>query len=328
MPNVSLYIKRDNNSVYIPIVAEGITLESERVGSPAKLTFTVIKDQIIRFPEGVPVALYVDGKGVFQGYVFQKHRDREHHIECVAYDQLRYFKNKSTYVYENKTASELVKMLADDFQLKTGTIENTGFKIKAKAEQDVSLFDIVLNALDLTVANTQKSYVLYDDFGKIMLKNIESMKMNLLVDDSTAENFDYTSSIDEDTYNQVLLLVEDDSSGGATKLKPYFKKDEENIAGWGVLQYSEVLKEGTNAERMAEQILKLKNRKTRHLEIKGVLGDINVRAGCSLPVHLNIGDIRTQDLKKLLVCDRVIHHFSENNHTMDLTLWDANTFTG
>lgn len=327
MPNVSLYIKRDNNSVYIPIVCDGIELESERVGSPAKLTFTVVKDQIISFPEGVPVALYVDGKGIFQGYVFQKSRDKEHHIQCVAYDQLRYFKNKSTYVYENKTASDLVKMLADDFQLKIGTIEDTGHKIKSCVEQDVTLFDIVLNALKVTENNSKKRFVLYDDFGKIMLRNIESMKMNLLVDDSTAENFDYTSSIDEDTYNQVLLLVEDDNTSGKTTLKPYIKRDEKNIAGWGILQHSETLTNSVNVnfEALAENILKLKNRKTRHLEVKGVFGNVNVRAGCSLPIHLNIGDIVTNSY---LVCERVVHYFRENDHTMDLTLWDGNTFTG
>lgn len=331
MPNVSLYIKRDNNSVYIPITCDGIQLESEREGSPAKLTFTVVKDQIISFPEGVPVALYVDGKGIFQGYVFQKSRDKEHHIQCVAYDQLRYFKNKWTYKYENKTASEVLMMIAKDFNLETGIIEDTKFKIDARYEQDMSLFDIVLNALAVTVANSKdkESYVLYDDFGKLTLKNLKSMRMNLLVDDSTCENFDYTSSIDEDTYNQVLLYVEDDETTDVqTKQRVYFAEDPQTIKGWGVLRHTETVGSGVNASEMAKNILKLKNRKTRNLELKGVLGDINVRAGCSLPVHLNIGDIRTQDLKKLLVCDRVIHYFNGNDHVMDLTLWDANTFTG
>lgn len=328
MPKVDLYIKRDENSVFIPIVTEGITLESERSGAPARLTFTVIKDNVITFPEGAPVALYVDGKGVFMGYVFQKNRDKEHHIECVCYDQLRYFKNKSTYVVENKTASELVKMVAEDFQLKIGTIENTGYKIATICEQDATLFDIVLNALDETVAYTKQSFVLYDDFGKITLRNLENMQMKFLVDESTAENFNYSSSIDDDTYNQVLLLVEDDTTGGKTTLKPYLKKDESTIKTWGVLQYSETVKEGTNAALMAEQILKLKNRKTRYLEVNGIFGDISVRAGCSLPVHLNLGDIQTEDLKKLLVCDRVTHHFNEGDHVMDIVFWDANTFTG
>ena len=51
-------------------------------------------------------------------------------------------------------------------------------------------------------------YCLYDDFGKLTLKNIESMKLDLLVDSETAENYDYTSSIDSNTYNKVKLFYD------------------------------------------------------------------------------------------------------------------------
>lgn len=330
MPVMHLYIRRDDNSVYEPIVCDGIQLESEREGSPAKLTFTVIKDQIISFPEGAPVALYADNVGIFEGFIFEKSRDKEHHIQCVAYDQLRYLKNTDTYVYTNLSASDLLKRIAKDFDLKTGVIADTGYKIKAREEIDVTLFDIIMNALDLTYNHTKERFVLYDDFGKLTLKNIKDMSINLLVDESTAENFNYTSSIDEDTYNQILIQVESEETKGQKVLTPHFKYDNKNIKGWGVLQYSKTYPENSsvNFEDFAQKLLELKNRKTRRLEIKGVLGDINVRAGCSLPVHLNIGDIRTKDLQKLLVCNRVTHYFNENDHVMDLTLWDGDTFVG
>ena len=81
-----------------PPVAEGVQLTSCRRGSPATLKFTVLKDQTMAdlggFAEGALVQLFADGKPLFQGYLFSKRRDREGAIDCTAYDQIRYLKNK------------------------------------------------------------------------------------------------------------------------------------------------------------------------------------------------------------------------------------------
>ena len=55
-------------------------------------------------------------------------------IRLTAYDQLRYMNNKDTYIYGNKTASQFLKMLAADFKLQTGEIEDTGFVIGSRIE--------------------------------------------------------------------------------------------------------------------------------------------------------------------------------------------------
>ena len=324
MNNIQLLIRGSGNKVFEPIILDDVTWETERLGTPGKLTFTVVKDQVISFPEGAQVQLKVNGKKIFMGFIFEKSRDKEHHIQCVAYDQLRYFKNKDCYVFTQKKASEVVKMIADDFNLTVGEIEDTGYPLNySKGEQ--TLIDTILDTLSRTTGVTGKMFVLYDDFGKITLKNIESMKLNLLIDPSTAENFDYTSSIDSDTYNKIKLVRENQETG---KDDAYVAIDWESAGNWGILQYFERIQDGANGENMAKTLLELKNRKTRNLTINGVLGDVRVRAGCSLPVHLNIGDIHVQKLKHLLVCDKVTHHFSAYHHSMDVTLFDANTFTG
>lgn len=40
-------------------------------------------------------------------------------------------KNKDTYVYTNKTASEVIKMVAEDFQLNVGELEDTATRSPA-----------------------------------------------------------------------------------------------------------------------------------------------------------------------------------------------------
>ena len=303
------------SKLYVPVVADGIQWETARRGEPGKLTFTVIKDNVIAFQEGNEVTLTVDGKHLFFGYVFQKSRNKDHHIKVVAYDQLRYFKNKDLYIYENKTAGELVAMLAKDFGLKAGTLEDTGFKIAQRIEDGVTLFDIVQNALDLTVAGTNQIFVLYDDVGKLTLKNIKNMQLKTVIDDETAEDFDYTSSIDGETYNYIKLVYESDKEG--KRLTAAIAKDQEHVNEWGVLQYYEKVKNETNLQARADTLLKHYNHKTRNLKIKGALGDVDVRAGCMLPVILNLGDIIN---KSYLLCERVIHTFEQGHHSMDLTM--------
>nr|WP_308742131.1 hydrolase [uncultured Anaerocolumna sp.] len=311
--NVELLIHNGNN-LYQPIVEEGITWSTERKSTPGQLTFNVVKDYIIRFTEGDAVSLKVDGKKIFYGFIFSKKRDKEGIIKVTAYDQLRYLKNKDTYVYTNKTAGELINMIAKDFNLKTGTIEDTGYKIPSRVEDNSALVDMIQNSIDLTLQNKKEMYVLYDDYGKLSLKNISSMKLNLLIDDETGENFDYTSSIDSDTYNKIKLTYDNEKSG---KRDVYIAQDSKNMNQWGILQHYDTLQKGENGKAKADALLKLYNCKTRNLSINNVIGDTRIRAGCMIPVMLNLGDIKVNNL---MLVEKVKHEFRESEHLMNLTL--------
>lgn len=311
--NVELLIQ-NGSKVYEPIVEEGITWLTERKGTPGQITFNVIKDDIINFQEGNAVRVRVDGKNIFYGFVFVKKRSKEGIISVTAYDQLRYLKNKDTYVYTNKTAGELIQMIASDFNMQTGTIEDTGFKIASRVEDNTALFDMIQNALDLTLQNKKEMYVMYDDFGSISLKNIASMQLNLLIDEETAENFDYTSSIDSDTYNRVKLIYDNEATG---KRDVYIAQDSNNMNNWGVLQFFEKLQKGENGKAKADALLDLYNAKTRNLTIKNAIGDTRVRAGCMVVVQLDLGDMKVQNL---MLVEKCKHVFKESEHMMDLTL--------
>lgn len=302
------------STVYFPVVTGEIQWQTKRKGTPGSLTFKVVKDSVLNFQEGDAVRLKVDGKNVFYGFVFQKKRDKQQIITVTAYDQLRYLKNKDTYVYSNKTASEVVQMLATDFNLQCGTLEDTKFKIASRVEDNQTLFDIIQNALDLTLQNKNELYVLYDDFGKLTLKNVGNMKVGILIDEETGENFDYTSSVDGDTYNKIKLIYENEESG---KREIYIAQDSSHINSWGVLQYFETIDEKTNGKAKADALLKLYNQKTRNLTVKGCFGDTRVRAGSLVAVSLNLGDIVANSF---LMVDQAKHTFSESLHTMDLTL--------
>lgn len=303
-----------NNKVQEVVVEEGVKLTSERKGSPATLKFTIVKDNIVEFEEGDPVRLSVDNNNIFYGFVFSKSRDKSGTIDVTAYDQLRYFKNKDTKTYTNKTASQVLKMLASDFNLNTGTIEDTEFIIASRCESNQTLFDIIQNALDLELQNKKEMYVLYDDFGKICLKNLERMKLGLVINAETGENYDYTSSIDSDTYNKIKLTRDNENTG---KREVYIAQDTNNINKWGILQYYDTIDENTNGASKADALLELYNKKTRNLKITNALGDIRVRGGSMIIVQLELEDITVQNF---MIVEKVTHTFKNKEHLMDLTL--------
>ncbi len=304
---------------YIPIVEEGIEWSTERRSAPGKLTFHVIKDDIISFQEGAAVRLRVNGRNVFFGFVFTKKRNKDQIVTVTAYDQLRYLNNKDTYVYENKTASQLVRMIASDFALKVGTLENTGFLIASRVEDNTSLFDMIENALDLTLQNNKEMFVLYDDVGKLTLKNVSSMYVGepgayMMIDAETGENFEYASSIDNDTYNKIKLTYDNKDTG---KREVYIAQDGGHMNEWGVLQYFDTLQEGENGQAKADALLKLYNSKTRTLKITNAIGDTRVRAGSMVVVNLALGDV---NVKNFMLVEKVKHTFKLDEHFMDLTL--------
>lgn len=311
--NVELLIQH-GNKVFSPAVQEGITWLTERKGQPGKLSFKVVKDDVLDFTEGDAVRLKVNGANVFYGFIFKKKRDKQQIISVTAYDQLRYLKNKDTYVYKNKTVGELIQMIAADFQMQTGTIEDTGFKIASRVEENEELFQMIDNALDLTLENQKYMYVMYDDFGKVTLKGLDNMRLNLLIDEETGENFDYTSSIDDNTYNRIKLTYDNDKTGTR---EVYIAQDSNNMNTWGVLQHFDTLQEGENGQAKADALLSLYNKKTRNLSIQNAFGDVRVRAGSMVVVMLDLGDVK---VKNLMLVEKCKHKFDESQHLMTLTL--------
>lgn len=303
------------DSVQAPILKGKIQWETQRKGSPGKLTFTCIKVPGLSFQEGDAVRFQYDGKDVFFGYVFTKQRDKEHHIKVTAYDQLRYFKNKDTIIYYNKTATELLKMLAADNRLQLGTIDDTIWKIEKRNEPEATLFDIIQTALDITLRNRKKIYVLYDDCGRLCLRDMETMTLDILLHSENAENFDYSTSIDKDTFNRIKLYHDNSDTG---KREVYIAQSGADMNRWGVLQYCEsVTNEEIDLGNKADTLLKLYNRKTRSLIVKKIVGDVRARAGVRVAADLGLGDI---NLKSYLVVEKAVHTFQGGRYTMDLTL--------
>lgn len=300
-----------NNQRYLLAVQEGMTITWERKNTPGKLTLSVIWDTVKPLWVGDHISVYVNNQLFFTGWVFTFKPTTDHILSVTAYDQLRYFKNKDTYIYSKKSSTDLLRMIAKDFGLKVGTTDNSKYPI-TRMDDDLTLFDIMQNSLDETLLATGKIYSLIDRCGALVLR--EPWKTDILIDENTGQSYDYTCSIDNNYYNQIKLAYENKETG---TLDLYVSKSQTNINRFGVLQYFEKIDSPKLGKLKGEVLLRLYNHIPRTLKISGVIGSTKVVAGCLVGVLMDLYDIKVSGY---MLVDKVTHTFKNNEHWMDVSL--------
>lgn len=293
---------------------------------PGKATFTIVSPyQQVTFNEGAGVEIRLNGYGIFKGFVFIKEISQtKHSIKVTCYDQLRYLKNKGAKVFKDKTSDQIFSLLCDEYVLKYSIRDKSTHICTARTEDNVTLYEMIQNALDDTLINTGEWFIIIDNFGTLEHVNVYSLQPCLLIgDNSGLTEFTYKTSIDSNTYNQIALYREDDESNSRKLLihNDSAKGDESTMLQWGVLQmYEKVDSDMTDAqmEQRAISLLDMYNHKTRTLTLTSI-GNVNVRAGSLLQVNIqDIGNMRINN-EVVLVTD-CTHSIKDSLHTMSLTV--------
>ncbi|MDF2651713.1 MAG: hypothetical protein K0Q73_7518 [Paenibacillus sp.] len=322
-----LQIDNRDGNMWEPPVSE-ITFKTSRVGKASSLEFTLIKggiyeDITFRYNSGDVVRVMLDDEPVFYGYIFTINDGRDEAVKITAYDQLRYLLGSDTYVFKNSTATEIIKRIASDTELKVGSLADTGYKIPKKIEDGIKLLDIICTALAETTVATGRVYVFYDKFGELASRDIAGWKLDISIGDvSLAYDYKMTRSIDTDTYNRIKLVQDVKSTEKGQKSKvvgrdAYIVQDSGNIAKWGRLQYYQKVDDKLNRAQINEilnNLIALKNRETRTFNMDAI-GDIRVRAGCS--VSVNIDEL---GINNYFLVEECTHKFDGADHTMSLEL--------
>lgn len=306
MSQSSLFIVHGNQKQY-PAILDDVQWELSRQGEPGKLTFSLAYDNKVQIEEGDVIGFQWNGANVFYGYLFSHSMTKDGEVECIAYDQLRYLQNSDTIAFEKVDAPELFNIIKDSYGLTLGTIEKTGYRF-SMVEDSATIFDMIGDFTDNVLINKQRMYVMYDDFGEICYRDLESaMGVGYLLTDKVAGDYDYEVSIDEQTYNRIVLTSEDGSADQAT--------DKESIYKYGLLQYTVSVDNVYNG--LAKQVLELYNRPSKTLKITDAVGDVRVRAGSWIPVNLDLG---FEVVSCPLIVEQITHKFKHGDYTMDMTL--------
>lgn len=277
----------------------------------SKLEFSFINDDLV-IENGNPVRFKYNGVNIFSGIVFKHGYKKDNEITVTAYDQLRYCKAKDEIVVIKDTATTLTKRMCTYFGLRVGTLTDAKYVLATGVQDGKTWLDIIYDGISETLMNTGKKYCLRDEFGAVALRDLNDLKLNLILgDESLCYDFDYTKSIDDDFYNRVKIYVKGE------KGKPgqiIVEDSDSSVKKYGLLQYFESVDKDTNisqAKAKAKALLKLYNQEVESLNLD-CLGDTSIRAGSSFYVYIK--DIK---INKQLFVKSVSHKFLPI-HTMSL----------
>lgn len=295
---------------------ESVELESQRTGSPGKLSFKVHKSGDLAFAPGDPVRFVADGTTLFSGWVFSASFDRWGQVEIVAYDRLRYLKASASYAFYGKTAGQIIQQVAADFGLTLSTIEDTGYALPSLIMEEKTCLDIISEALQQTLLNTAKMYIFFDDGNGLCLREARNMlSSTALGQNSLVGEFSYKRDIDSQTYNSVKLARPNETTGRADT---FIAQDTGTIAKWGLLQYYATVDENLNdaqVQQQAQQTLAYYDQERKTLSLSS-LGVVGLRAGQIVLMMIpNVDGLQAQ---QLVMLDSVTHTFQQGLHTMEI----------
>lgn len=307
-----LLIWSNERDYYAPILTDSLTWETYRKSSPSILRFEIVKTEAgVPLEEGMKVELTDGDLKLFRGYIFKIEESKDPVIKITAYDQLRYFKNKDSKVYNKLTTPELLKSIAKDYNLTVGSCDDTKVGI-SRVEDGVELFDMIQTNIEDTLMATGNLYVLWDDFGKLRISNIESLRVPCLISEDTAGNYTYVRSIDDEFYNQIKLVYDNDGDK-----EYYMTKDSKSINKYGLLQMYENIDTKDGVKQYLDKLIKTYGSPVRTLTVSDCIGDIRVRGGSSIIVPHTASGKTTYHY---MLVESAKHTFRGGVHLMTLTL--------
>jgi hypothetical protein len=318
----TLYDNRREKHYDISQAISDLQITTKIKDDPGKASFKLVNQQSdIRFSEGATVSIKLDGEKMFRGFVFARKRNKETNIpELTCYDQLRYLKNKDSYVFENMSSDQIFSRICSDNVLNYKIVDTSSYKCAPRSNDAVSYYEMIKNAFDDTLINSRKWFIVRDNYGVLEHVNITSLQPGIMLGDASGIlDFSYESSIDKDTYNQIKLYRDNKTTG---KREIFIVNDTINGGGnlkaWGILQLYEQVDEGLNLSQIEQKgrgMLALYNNVKRTLSINS----IGVPKMCAGSIFkCSIADLGDTSINNYLLVTSCTHKISNNEHTMDL----------
>jgi hypothetical protein len=194
------------------------------------------------------------------------------------------------------------------YGLPKGVLTDTKYVLKTNICDNQGWLDIIYSAIRETLQNTGRLYVLRDEYGELCIRNVDDLKLDLVLGDySLAYNFNYGKSIDDGFYN--LIKIQDKKNSQFIEVK-----DMASINKYGLLQYFDIASEKVNASQiksMADILLKTYNHEVETLEFE-CLGDTSIRAGSGFYAYID-----SIKMNKMLYVKSVTHKYLPT-HTMSI----------
>jgi hypothetical protein len=268
------------------------------------------------YPNGSIVIFQYGAANMFYGFLFKTDQDHKKY-KCTCYDQRRYFKSSNSILRPVGTLKDFLNTVALSCgdRIRLGTVDDTQVKLGKYLFDNKTHLDMVYQSIQDNLVANGYWYALRDNFGALDLRDIVDLRLPLIIgDNSLGTDFDYTKSIDDDTFNYIKV-AKDDADKGVRYT--YIAQDSTNMAKWGKLMYYDKISAGLNDAQLIAQskrLLQLKNRETQTLKLD-CIGDTRVLGGSGIRVV-----IAEAGLDIWAVANSVTHQFTKNKHTMSVEL--------
>lgn len=262
--------------------------------------------------EGNSVAFYHDGILRFIGVIFAQDITSVGELSIVAYDSNIYLaKSNDTKIFVNKKASDIIRILANDFGIPLGSIADTGYVIPYLRLSNITLYDMILKALTITRKQTNKRFFVGNKGGKLTLTEGVTNTKYLFEDGENLISASYSRSIEE-TKTQVKVI-----GGAKGKETVVVVKDDAKRKKYGVLQVLEEMDEKATpaqVKQRAQALLKEQSVVSEQLSVE-VLGVPEVDVGT--PVYI-VNEMTSTNGGYYVTS--VNHEYSAGLHIMTLEL--------
>lgn len=300
----------------VSAVATNIKYQSNWNNGASTFTFEypTVKGKL--FANGSTVIFTYNGANIFYGFLFKTQISKQTY-KCTAYDQLRYLKAKNSLMRQIEPLDSFLNVVAGTIgdRIRIGQIDSTEIPLGKYLFDNKTYLDMLYQSIQDNLVANSYYYTLRDNFGALDLRDTLDLRLPLIIgDNSLATDFDYSLSIDDDTYNYVKVAA-DNKDAGVREV--YIAEDSSNIGKWGKLMLYEKVDSAMNAAQITERanmLLALKNKETETLKVDSI-GDVRVFGGSGVKI-----EISQANLNMWAIVDSVTHKFERSQHTMTMNL--------
>lgn len=314
-----LYNMRSNQGYDITNLAGEKRWSGSNSQAARTLDFTFLTGKGADIEVGDVIFFKIDNKEVFRGVVLSRGRsiNGTRPIKCV--DFLYYWsKNKDTFTFTNKKASDIFKDVANRFRIDIGQVDDTQYVIGDQVNPNQSLYDIMKMALETTYQQTGIRYNLRQKEGKACLLSLKNQTHAWVLESGKSIiNYDYQETM-ENMFTAIKLVSQEEDNTWTVELK-----NDSLISNYGFLQYFEVVDSKTNksqAEGRAKTLLGEYGRIQRTLSVDGI-GIPDVLSGDA--IFIKIPEL---NVAKTYYVTSDTHTIKDNLHTMKINLTETSDF--
>ena len=319
---ICLILVKEEKYYDITQLVEQIQWKGRKGSSCRTLNATLIDDDgyqharsHIDVEQGNQCLFYYDSVELFRGIIMTQTQNNSKKMTFTAYDNGIYLaNNKDTFVYENKTASEIFRDCCTRFQIPMGEVAECTYKIPELTKSKTTAFDTIADALSLDFDATGIRHYITSEKGKLSLTTRrENILQWVLEVGKNISNYSYSKSIEN--IKTRVKIVSKEGTTIAEKSNPELEKK------IGIFQEIEKPEESLTTAQIKDTVNSILNEKStpeRTLTLE-TIGIAEVISG--IGVYVIVPEL---ELSRTFYVDDDTQTFQDNLHKISLKLNYAN----